>query len=201
MTKPPNPELVKAIKEAVIELLVEKGVDAVKLRKVAEMVGVTPTTIYYYFDNKNELLRKVSLLVFEDFNEYVDTKLEGDNPPERLKSLRETIFRYAIENPTMFELLFSRKYMPPQGGVKDKQASKIYYHTYNLAIELLKDGVEQGYFDCEDPHLIASASISYIFGVFELYVSKRIPPPYTDKPYKLASYFESLRGDDLIKEK
>lgn len=201
MSKPPNPELVKAIKGAVIELLIEKGVDAVKLRKVAEMVGVTPTTIYYYFDNKNELLRKVCLLIFKDFNEYVDAELEGDEPPERLKSLREAIFRYAIENPTMFELLFSRKYMPPRGGVKDKQASEIYYHTYNLAIKILEDGVKQGYFDCEDPHIIASATISYIFGVFELYVSKRIPPPYTNKPYKLALYFERLIRDDLIKEK
>ena len=196
MTKPPNPELVKAIKGAAIELLLEKGEKGVTIREIAEMVGVTATTIYYYFDNKAELMRKVSMMVFDDYNRYVDANLKGDTPPERLTSLREAIFQYAIEHPTIFDLLFSRKYVTPGGAVLDEEAAQSYYHTYYLAIKTIEEGVEQGYFECDDPHIVASASISYIYGLFELYISKRIPPPYTNEPYKLASFF-----GDLIKER
>ena len=160
MTKPPNPELIKAIKGAVLELILERGGNAVKLRTIADMVGVTPTTIYYYFDNKEELLRKVSIMVFDDFNKSVESRLSGDTPPERLSSLAYAIFQYAVENPNIFELLFSRKYFTPQGAQLDEEAVKTYYFTYYLAVSIIEEGVESGYFDCEDPHIVVSATIS-----------------------------------------
>ncbi len=200
MTKPPNPELVKAIKGAVIELLLEKGEKAVKIRKIADMVGVTATTIYYYFDNKKELMGKVSIMLFDDFNKYVDSKLAGDTPPEQLNSLRQAIFQYAVENPNIFELLFSRKYVNPQGAKFDEEAIKTYYYTYYLAIRIIEEGIERGYFECEDPHVVVSSMISFIYGLFELYVSKRIPPPYTNEPYKIALFFDDLLEGYLIKK-
>ncbi|MCP4229638.1 MAG: TetR/AcrR family transcriptional regulator [bacterium] len=200
MTKPPNPELVKAIKGAAVELLLEKGAKGVKIRKIADMVGVTATTIYYYFENKNELMRKVSIMVFDDFNRYVDSKLKGDTPPERLISLRKAIFQYAVENPNIFELLFSRKYVNPEAGKHEDEAIKTYYYTYYLAISIINDGIKHGYFECDDPHIVASATISYIYGLFELYISKRIPPPYANEPYKLASYFDDLINDNISKK-
>ena len=62
MTKPPNPELVKAIKGAVLELILEEGGKAVKLRTIADMVGVTPTTIYYYLAERYWEARGKSML-------------------------------------------------------------------------------------------------------------------------------------------
>jgi len=200
MTKPPNPELVKAIKGAVLEVLIEKGEKAITLREIADMVGVTATTIYYYFDNKNELMRKVGVMVFDDFNKYVDSKLKGDTPPERLKSLRETIFQYAVESPNIFELLFSRKYVTPQSFKPDDESIKSYYYTYYLAVNIIEEGVEQGYFECDDPHIVVSATISYIYGLFELYISCRIPPPYTNEPEKIASFLSDLISDNLTKK-
>lgn len=200
MTKPPNPELVNAIKGAVVELILEKGEKAVKIRSVAEMVGVTATTIYYYFDNKDALMRKVSIMLFDDFNSYVDSKLEGDTPPERLESLGKVIFQYAVENPNIFELLFSRKHLKPRGIKPDEEAIKTYYYTYYFAVRTIEEGVEQGYFECDDPHIVASATISYIYGLFELYISRRIPPPYTNEPEKIALFFRDLMRGYLTKK-
>ena len=56
MTRPENPELIAAIRKAVLELTAQKDPTAVTMREIAATCSVTPTTIYYYFENKERAL-------------------------------------------------------------------------------------------------------------------------------------------------
>src|SRR5205807_9948129 len=49
-------ELRQAILTAAGELFLEQGYERFSLRKVAERIGYSPTTIYLYFHNKDDLL-------------------------------------------------------------------------------------------------------------------------------------------------
>jgi AcrR family transcriptional regulator len=49
-------EIRKAILEASIKLFKEEGFDNVSIRKIAEIIQYSPTTIYLYFKDKKEIL-------------------------------------------------------------------------------------------------------------------------------------------------
>ena len=49
------------------------------MRNLAKNAGITPTTIYYYFKNKEDLLDQVKLYAISDLDAYLNLKIEGTN--------------------------------------------------------------------------------------------------------------------------
>src|SRR2546430_17566244 len=60
-------ELRQAILTTAAELFLEQGYDHFSLRKVAERIGYSPTTIYLYFREKDDLLFTVGDEGFKRF--------------------------------------------------------------------------------------------------------------------------------------
>lgn len=54
--RPRNADVDAAILEAALDLLIERGVEAVSIEQVAQRAGVTRATVYRRFANKEELL-------------------------------------------------------------------------------------------------------------------------------------------------
>ncbi|MFX8778120.1 helix-turn-helix domain-containing protein, partial [Acinetobacter baumannii] len=49
-------ELKRLILDASMKLFVEEGFENVSIRKIADLIEYSPTTIYLYFKDKNEIL-------------------------------------------------------------------------------------------------------------------------------------------------
>jgi len=49
-------EMGKMILEASMKLFVEEGFENVSIRKIADLIEYSPTTVYLYFKDKNEIL-------------------------------------------------------------------------------------------------------------------------------------------------
>src|SRR5438034_11365227 len=81
-------ELRQAILAAAGELFLEQGYERFSLRKVAERVGYSPTTIYLYFRDKDDLLFTVVDEGFERFSQQLAAAAESQEDDwERLISL------------------------------------------------------------------------------------------------------------------
>ena len=91
------------IKDAMISLILKEGINGASVAKIAKQAGVSPATIYVYYENKEEMLAEV-------FNEYARkpvSYLGGMLYPsmsgsELIECLIKGAYSYALENEKEF---------------------------------------------------------------------------------------------------
>ena len=93
--------------DAAREMFVSEGYQSVSMRKIAEKINYSPTTIYLYFKDKNDLLHQICEQTFARLTENITAiKRLSDNPLEKLRSgLREYIY-FGLKNPSQYEIIF-----------------------------------------------------------------------------------------------
>ncbi len=155
MTRPPNPELIKQIQEMVAETIHRSGIEGITLRGIAGQLGVTPTTIYYYFQNKEELLDQIKTHVIYEMEEAVLAAINpGDTCRKQLEDLLRSFVRWSIEHPRLLELVFEK--LPPKLALEDGDYLGTYYRSQLKVIELLETGIAAGEFAPRDCRLDAT---------------------------------------------
>ena len=77
-----------AIVEAAIHLINEDGFSETSISKIAKTVGVSPATIYIYFENKQDLLNKLYLVVKQELSHAV--RLKHDPKKSWEQNFKET---------------------------------------------------------------------------------------------------------------
>jgi AcrR family transcriptional regulator len=107
------------ILDAASELFVRDGYENVSMRRIADKIEYSPTTIYIYFKDKAELLEQVCNETFGRLVQRLSkiTEQPGD-PVERLKRGLITYIEFGLENPHHYRATFM---MPiPEGFHKTK---------------------------------------------------------------------------------
>src|SRR3974377_491950 len=92
---------------AASELFVKEGFENVSMRRIAEKIEYSPTTIYLYFKDKAELLEQGCHGTFERLSAHLKRILEqpGD-PTERLKRGLLAYIHFGLENPHHYRATF-----------------------------------------------------------------------------------------------
>ena len=103
-------ELRQAILAAAGELFLEQGYERFSLRKVAERVGYSPTTIYLYFRDKDDLLFTVVDEGFERFGQQLAVAAQSQEDAwERLIALGRAYVAFGLQNPVYYQLMFMQR--------------------------------------------------------------------------------------------
>jgi AcrR family transcriptional regulator len=95
------------ILDAASELFVKEGYEQVSMRRIADRIEYSPTTIYLYFKGKSELLEQVCDEAFSRLSLAMKRILEqpGD-PVERLKQGLLAYVHFGLENPHQYRAAF-----------------------------------------------------------------------------------------------
>ncbi|WP_437335569.1 TetR/AcrR family transcriptional regulator [Sorangium sp. So ce394] len=100
-----------AILAAAGELFLEQGYEAFSMRQVAERIGYSATTIYRYYENKDDLLFAI---VHEGFTEFqrklVAAAESAADPTERMVALGAAYVRFGMQNPVHYRLMFMQRF-------------------------------------------------------------------------------------------
>ena len=100
-------EVRQAILSAASELFLEGGLEGFSLRGVAERVGYSATTVYLYFENKDDLLFAVSLEGFEGFGRALQNAYDSvSDPVERIGALARAYTSFGAAHPAHYRLMF-----------------------------------------------------------------------------------------------
>jgi AcrR family transcriptional regulator len=99
-------ELKQEILEASVKLFSEHGYEGVSIRKIAEVIEYSPTTVYLYFKDKNEILFELHEMGFRKFDELNQNLQNISNPLLRLHKLNENYVKFGLENPEYYDLMF-----------------------------------------------------------------------------------------------
>ncbi|CAN5568625.1 hypothetical protein BH09CHL1_BH09CHL1_35520 [soil metagenome] len=85
------------------------GFTALSMRSLAEAVGVRAPTLYDYFASKEDVLNAIYFEAASTMRHYFTDRVAGSGPGiPRLIAMGFSYRDFAVVNPTMFQLVFSR---------------------------------------------------------------------------------------------
>lgn len=173
----------RAILDAAVELFTEHGYENFSLRQVAEAIGYSPTTIYLYFENKDDLLFHTAMEGFETFGQMLQDAYESsDDSLERLRAQGRAYIKFALEHPVSYRLMFMQRGEFLEREAPDDCESVI--DSFSVLLRTVGECFEAGYFQQGDPETYASVLWTSVHGVASL----AIATPYfaAEEAYALA---------------
>src|SRR5207237_9162206 len=97
----------QVIMDAARELFVEEGFENVSMRRIAEKIEYSPTTIYLYFEDKLSLLFAICGETFAKLAKRMEIiRKETDNPVEALKKGCRAYVEFGLKHPNHYKLTF-----------------------------------------------------------------------------------------------
>lgn len=156
------------IKKAAQQIFVKKGIDAISMRKIAAKIKYSPTTIYIYYKNKDELIRDI----LHDYHRALGEKLTNVicNDAEVLTKLREFLLLYirqSFENPEIYKLLISFRYK-----MRDNERGNEESSNYIILKGFVSHLIGSGEFEEFEPDYIARSLWFHSYGLSTMAVYK-----------------------------
>jgi AcrR family transcriptional regulator len=91
----------RAIGNAAIHLIITVGFAETSMSKIAKQAKVSPATIYTYFDNNEDMLNKLFLMVKRNFGDELLNGFDSNMPiKEGLRVVFNNIYNFFVANPT-----------------------------------------------------------------------------------------------------
>jgi AcrR family transcriptional regulator len=99
-------DLERALMDAALELVAEKGEQGFTLTEAARRAGVSPAAPYRHFEDKEALLVAVASEGFRRMGEVLDAASAEPDPEARLYALGEAYVRFAVQSPALSRVMF-----------------------------------------------------------------------------------------------
>jgi AcrR family transcriptional regulator len=166
-------EIRSLILEASMKLFVEEGFSKVSVRKIAERIQYSPTTLYLYFKDKNEILFHCCESGFEKMlAQNIALTLISD-PIERLHQMGVNYLNFGLENPAYYDLMFIQD--APMCALNDMGKG---WSSGDQALEALKmvvqDAMEKGLLVSAKVEIVAMAVWGMVHGLVSLAIRQRL---------------------------
>lgn len=174
-------EIRKMILDASMKLFVEEGFEKVSIRRIADIIEYSPTTIYLYFKDKNEILFHLCEMGFQQMGEYNQTLWDIKNPLLRLHKMGENYIQFGLAYPEFYDLMFMQK--APMDALEQLHCGD--WDSGDIALDRLKSIIQE----CMDANMIAKGDVnavamaiwSLVHGLVSLAISKRMDKLVDDK--------------------
>lgn len=165
------------LKETILEAsrkhLFEEGFRNFSLRKVARDVGVSATSIYLHFENKDHLIHTLMEKSIEQLNGRLEQSAkEYADPIKKLEKLAADYAEFALENPREYQIIYmvSSDEMSRYPKEKFRQARR----GYEIVTRTLEEGVEKNLLEEDHPRIAAYTFWAQLHGVMSVVLSKRL---------------------------
>ncbi len=154
------------------KLFAEHGFEKVSMRNIADAIEYSPTTIYLYFKDKNELFYSLHLEGFKMLAAEFVPLLEIKNPMDRMYQMGLRYIRFAIENPDYYRLMFLVK--DPLCTTETDETWEAGHNAHAFLERVVVECQEQGYLQGISMRSAALMIWSFVHGLVSLQVCDRM---------------------------
>lgn len=161
----------RAILEAARGLLLEKGIDGVSMRQIADISDLGLGTIYSYFSGKTEIYATLSVEAFDLIHESLAAAVSpGASPQDRIRAIGKALLGFSVKHKAYFDFLdyfvsSSRRMFPVQTKIHiDKHGEKMLAPL----IEAIEEGVKIGVFKPVDAKQYSLVFLGMLHGITHL---------------------------------
>jgi AcrR family transcriptional regulator len=165
-------ELRQEILDAARELFVREGFENVSMRKIAEKIEYSPTTIYLYFHDKSDLLDNICE---ETFSRLVKRQSALDqtvtDPVERLEKGLRAYIEFGLKHPNHYKVTF----MMPMGVPNPElmpRSREMGQKAYANLRGMLEECQAKGLIEVADLEAAAQCAWATIHGLTSLMIAK-----------------------------
>jgi AcrR family transcriptional regulator len=156
----------RQILDAAREVFVKEGYESVSMRKIAERIEYSPTTIYLYFRDKADLLNRLSEEVFAPLLQETERIMaESGDPVERLRRGLRTYVDFGLRNPNDYRVAL----LTAQHGPVERERPTA-WKVYSWLRSTVEECVRSGRFRSVDVSTAAQTLLAAVHGVTSLLI-------------------------------
>lgn len=94
------------IKEAVVKLIIQEGFHGTSISKIAKLAGVSPATLYIYYENKDTMLHNIYAEYSEEILNQLLTHISWDmSGSQMIETLIYNYYHYIEAHPEIFSFV------------------------------------------------------------------------------------------------
>lgn len=155
----------RAILDAAEELLVEGGLEAFSMRRLADRCGYTAPTIYHYFRDKTGLVDELLEERLRALVQEIRAVELSAGPAENVRTLCVAFARFGVRNPSHYQLLVMKR-------VPDSPEPPSGEEARRLLSEPLEDMVRHGELKAGDLETLRQGLWSLLHGYILLQATR-----------------------------
>jgi len=158
-----------------LRLFSEKGYEGTSIREIIEGAGVTRPVLYYYFENKEDLFRRLVEMKFAELTSQVEEiRKRVTGCVARLKAVICSAFELVEENPEARRLILQVFFsLPQQGPPLDKR--RLMKQRFRLVEDIMREGLENKELSGGD-----AQSLALVFlGIMDMHIMAKSNRPET----------------------
>jgi AcrR family transcriptional regulator len=167
-------DLKSLILEAAMKLFVEKGIAQTTIRNIAHEIEYSVGTVYVYYKDKNDIFYDLHAQGFKQLGDKMKVLFNVTDPMERLKALGRSYIQFAVENPDMYDLMFTMKAPMEFLESTHKEDWNEGKATFKILSTTVSQCVETGHFTGHKLEPLVFVIWSVVHGIASLYTSQRI---------------------------
>lgn len=159
------------ILEAARELFTREGYAETSMRRLAETIGYTATTIYHHFRDKDALLNELCLNDFRALGEALRHMEQVPDPIARMRAMGVNYVRFALEHPQQFRFMFMvERPVPGPDEVQIDPAEDGYVFLKTAVAEAISAGLLKE--DLHDVESVSQIMWGIVHGIATIHLTK-----------------------------
>jgi AcrR family transcriptional regulator len=171
-------EMKQAVLDAALSLFIQEGYESVSIRKIAERIEYSPSTIYLYFKDKDEILFELHNLGFDALYRHQMEVQSIPDPLERMMAHGRAYLRFAIENQEYYDIMFIVR--SPSKFIEKYKHWDCGDRAFGLLITNVQACIDVGYFKGQNSEAVAFLLWSVVHGMAALIIRKRLILPVSE---------------------
>jgi AcrR family transcriptional regulator len=167
------------ILDAARELFVTEGYEGVSMRRVAEKIEYSPTAIYVYFADKQELFHELCQQDYARLAEVFQSSAMSSDPIERVKQIGRTYTEFGVRYPNHYKFMFMTPHPPHEPDEEDREVmGNPEVDAYAFLKWAVQRAIDAGCFrdELRDAELISQTLWAAVHGVIALNIAKCSDP-------------------------
>lgn len=160
------------ILDAARELFIDRGVEAVTLRQIAQRIEYSTTAIYVQFKDKQDLVEQMVREDFAAFAAALAAVANRADPVDRLRALCNAYVEFALTMPRHYQLLFMTPPTHKRGHPPRSPEPRDGIEGYHLLLRTVSEAMQAGRFRQRytDAAAIAQALWANVHGLVSLLI-------------------------------
>jgi AcrR family transcriptional regulator len=167
------------ILDAARELFVTEGYEGVSMRRVAEKIEYSPTAIYVYFADKQDLFHELCQQDYARLAEVFQSSEMPTDPIERLRQTGRTYTEFGVRYPNHYKFMFMTTHPPHEPDEEDREVmGNPEVDAYAFLKWAVQQAIDAGRFreELQDAELISQTLWASVHGVISLNIAKCSDP-------------------------
>jgi AcrR family transcriptional regulator len=161
----------REILDAATQLFIEEGYQRLTMRRLAERIEYSPTTIYLYFKDKHELLSAVCEETFAQLAGKLERlKRSATTPVGYLREGLRTYVDFGIAHPSQYIVTFMNPNPDLDGGSFEGSAGSRAFDTLRQGVRAC---VESGDLQAPSIDMTAQALWTSVHGITSLFITMK----------------------------